>query len=276
MRALQKAATADRLAATWYGLSWTTEVKISDGLAHKISLYLVDWDGQGRSETIQLVDASTGLVLDSRAATAFSGGQYFTWAVTGRVLIRVTLTGGANAVNSALFFGAAAPVANSSTSAVFLATDTTTRGSWKGVYGTEGYSLANDATSLPAYATVTQQGSLPWTWVASTTDARALQKAATADRLAATWYGTTLTLDVKISDGLAHKVSLYLLDWDDRGRSETIQLVDASTGLVLDSRSAAAFSGGQYFTWVVTGRVLIRVNLTGAANAVYSALFFDR
>ena len=104
---------------------------------------------------------------------------------------------------------------------------------------------------------------------------RALQKAATADRLAATWYGTSLTLDVKISDGLAHKVSLYLLDWDARGRSETIQLVDASTGLVLDSRSAAAFSEGQYFTWAVTGRVLIRVNLTGAANAVYSALFFD-
>ena len=51
---------------------------------------------------------------------------------------------------------------------------------------------------------------------------------------------------------------------------------DASSGTVLDSRSATAFSGGQYFTWAVTGRVLIRVTLTGGPNALYSALFFDR
>jgi hypothetical protein len=143
------------------------------------------------------------------------------------------------------------------------------------VYGNQGYSLANGGTSLPAYATVTQEAAA-WTWDASTLEGRALQKPGGTDRLASTWYGASFTTDVRISDGLAHKVSLYLLDWDSTERGETIQLVDAATGRVLDSRTATAFTGGQYLTWTVTGRVLIRVTLTSGANAVYSAIFFDR
>ena len=120
---------------------------------------------------------------------------------------------GATTTSAPVHVRVAATVPNSSTSAVFLGTDTTTRGSWKGVYGREGYRSRMTRQACPRTTMVTQ-GAPSWTWVASTTDARALQKAASADRLAATWYGSTLTTDVKISDGLTHKISLYLLDWD--------------------------------------------------------------
>ena len=204
----------------------------------------------------------TGLVLDSRSATSFSGGQYFTWAVSGRVLIRVTLTGGPNAVNSALFLTRGADEQCRTVGdvdepggrcelyragehradgqrqrrgrldypgEVFRGRDAGRQQHVRAVRGDvvecrrrqlyadgdrdrqrwdhhhlrprschgcaarhqfihighvpgdryndprqlergvrqRGVSLANDATSLPAYTTVTQQGSLPWTWAAS-------------------------------------------------------------------------------------------------------------
>jgi hypothetical protein len=80
------------------------------------------------------------------------------------------------------------------------------------VYGADGYQTANDATNLPAYATVTTTGAELYTWASSTTDVRALEKANGTGRQAATWYGYSLTFDVNLT-GAAHKVGLYVLDW---------------------------------------------------------------
>ncbi len=61
--------------------------------------------------------------------------------------------GGANAVVSGFFFGGPPrPLAT------FLSTDTTTQGSWKGVYGADGYNIIGNASSYPSYATVTPSG----------------------------------------------------------------------------------------------------------------------
>ena len=43
--------------------------------------------------------------------------------------------------------------------ATFIRTDTATQGTWKGVYGAEGYAIANDATAIrlmPKYAERTE------------------------------------------------------------------------------------------------------------------------
>ena len=72
--------------------------------------------------------------------------------------------------------------------AVFVANDGTTKGTWKGIYGAQGYAIANDATNYPAYAQVIFTGQSNFTWANSTTDTRALQKAAASDRIASTWY----------------------------------------------------------------------------------------
>ena len=81
--------------------------------------------------------------------------------------------------------------AGSSASAVFVKTDTTTLGSWIGVYGKDGYSLAGNATSYPAYVTVSTAGESNFTWVASSAATRALQNASGTGRLAACWYSTS-------------------------------------------------------------------------------------
>src|SRR5204862_898037 len=137
------------------------------------------------------------------------------------------------------------------------------------------YQLVNDAASLPAYAQVTPSNQLSYTWAGSTAAAAALQKGTGTDRIAATWYAaTSFTVDVNLTDGQAHTVALYLLDWDTTGRAERIDVLDAASGAVLDSRSASGFNGGTYLVWNVTGHVQFRVTRTGGLNAVLSGLFF--
>jgi hypothetical protein len=370
-RGLEKSAGTDRIASAWYGGSFSMDVELTDGVAHDVAIYVADYDAKSRAQTVQLVDPSTGAILDSRAMTAFTGGQYWVWNVRGRVTIVVTATT-SSAVVSGIFFdsiggsqnhppvvavtsptanatftapatvvlGAAAtdadgtvekvafytgstligtvttapfvltcsnvaagtytvvavatdnfgatttsaPVqvtvngAKTATTAAFVGTDTKTEGTWKGVYGSGGYALANDATNLPSYAAVSAQGMLSWTYATSTTVVSALQKATQPGRMAAAWYGGTMTLDLNLLDGAKHQVSLYLMDWDSGKRRETIQVVDAVTKVVLDSRSASKFQSGQYWTWTVSGHVIVQVINGGGAspNAVFSGVFFDK
>src|SRR5204862_536556 len=87
--------------------------------------------------------------------------------------------------------------ASGANAATFVAQDNGTQGSWKGVYGNQGYWLEADGRNLPTYAQVSINAQ-PFTWTTSTADPRALQKAASpTDRLAATWFDSTrLTADV--------------------------------------------------------------------------------
>lgn len=368
-RGLQTAFGAtDRVASTWFSTnSFTIDVNLTDGASHQVALYGVDWDSLARQQTIDILDASSGSLLDSQIMSGFSNGQYLVWRLTGHVSIRVTRTGGPNAALSAIFFDPAltgtpptihltspdpttsvtapatvtvaadvqdvdaaimqvilyagttavgrvtAPpyevswnvglpgqytltaVATNSvgqtttsapltviiggsgstpTTAFFVKTDTTTQGTWKNAYGAQGYSLASDATSGTAVQ-LAMSGQSSWIWGFSS-DVRALQRATFNDRMAATWFsGTSLTIDVTVTDGLSHAVALYMIDWDSSGRSQTVQLLDAATANVLDTQVVSSFAGGRYYVWRVTGHVTIRVTRGGGPNAVVSGVLID-
>jgi uncharacterized repeat protein (TIGR01451 family) len=157
----------------------------------------------------------------------------------------------------------------------FVNMDTATEGSWHGVYGADGYSVANDTQSIPSYATFGLQNEQNWTWAASTTDPRALQTGSGTGRIAAAWYlNGTFTVDVNMTDGKLHQFALYAVDWDNNGRVETVQVVDANTSSVLDTRSLSSFSNGVYLVWNVSGHVKINVTLNTGINAVVSGVFF--
>jgi hypothetical protein len=267
--ALQKAAaTSDRIAACWYNAaSFTVDVKFKDTASHRVGVYLLDWDGR-RNQRVDVLDANQN-TLDSRTVAGFSGGQYLVWNLSGHVILRFTNTGGANAVMSGLFFGGATVTSN----VQFVKTDSTTRGSWKGVYGIDGYNVIGDQMSYPSYVTITPSAST-YIWAASTSNVSALQKAAsTTDRIAACWYGkSTLSVDVNFKDGASHQVALYMLDWD-YGRSQRVDILDTNNN-VQDSRTVTGFTGGQYLVWNLKGHVIIRITVTGGANPVMSGLFF--
>lgn len=160
-------------------------------------------------------------------------------------------------------------------SATFGGVDTTTRGSWKGVYGADGYIVIGEATRNPAYATVTATGKSDWTWQYSTANEAAVQKANSTDRIAACWYSSAqFSVEVRISDGQKHRVSFYLLDWDLGGRSQTIQVWDGGTGALLDTQTVSSFGSGKWYSWDVTGNVRFTIKHTAGSNAVVSGLFF--
>src|SRR5262249_43892595 len=99
------------------------------------------------------------------------------------------------------------------------------------------------------------------------------------DRIAAAYYSfSSFTIDTNLTDGNQHLVRLYFLDWDQYlgGRSERVDIVDAGTGAVLDTRDVSNFAAGEYLTWNLSGHVRIRVTNTAASTntCVVSGLFF--
>lgn len=274
-RALVKSASTDRVAACWYAYaSFSIDLNLTDGNSHQIALYLLDWENAHRTESVTVQDAATGTVLDTRSVSNFSAGQYLVWTLSGHVIIKVTNTAGSstNAVLSGIFFGGA----RSATSASFVKTDTTLQGNWQYAYGADGYNVVGDSFSYPSYASVSASGQGAYTWSASTTDPRALTKATSSDRVAGCWYAYgSFNVDVNLLDGKAHTVAVYLLDWENSHRSETITVQDATTGTVLDTRSVTNFSGGQYLVWNLSGHVVITfTNTASGTNAVMSGIFF--
>jgi hypothetical protein len=104
VRALQRFATSDRVAAVWYSnSSFTIDVNLTDGNTHQVALYCLDWDG-GRVERIDVLDAGSNTVLDTQTAAGFQNGRYLVWNLKGHVTLRITNTGPSNAVVSGVFF----------------------------------------------------------------------------------------------------------------------------------------------------------------------------
>jgi hypothetical protein len=222
------------------------------------------------------IDQTNGTPAPSLTATSGSGG----------------LTPTATPSTTVAPSGTPPPVAQ----AVFVTLDTTTRGTWSGVYGSQGYLLApNDAThpysQIPGYAAVSVSEAATLVWADTTNDARALKRPTGANgnnRLAACWYsGSAFTVDFSMTDGQAHRIAFYVLDWDSsglpNGRVERVDVRDATTSVTLDSRTlgqpsgdqnpADRFDNGKYLVWNVRGHVRFTITNLNSTSVV-SGLFF--
>ena len=163
-------------------------------------------------------------------------------------------------------------------SVIFNGTDTSTQGNWAGVYGTQGYDIIDGPVSAPSYATITPAGQSTFVYSTTSSDPRALENVPdlSNSHIAAVWDSASIfTVDVDVTDGNSHNLELYATDFDSEGRTETIQLSDAITGTVLDTKTLSNFSGGDYLIWTISGNVLITVTNTGPTDAIVNGLFFD-
>lgn len=269
VRALQQVSGSQRVAGVWYTAgSMTVDLPITDGKTHELAVYCLDWDNVGRSQTLEILNLA-GAVLDTRTVSAFSSGAWVVWQVSGHVRLRVTRVAGMNAVVSGLFFNSVVP-------SIFRRLDAATQGSWKGVYGGEGHQIVGAAASLPAYVVPAAAGAATHVWAASTSNVRALQQpGASTDRIAGVWYAANqFVIDLPFAGGTTRQLAAYFLDWDQVGRTQTVEILNAS-GTVLDTRNVSGFGNGTWLVWNVAGPVKLRVTRTGPLNAVLSGIFFD-
>lgn len=274
-----------RTAATYYGNTVNVNVNITDSNPHQVSLYMLDWDRGNRTQTINVYDAATGALLNSQAISGFGDGKYFSWTIRGNVRFSLSSSGFNVALVSGIFFGAAGtvpppPPPSGGATATWVNLDTTSQGTWTGRYGGAGYMIANGPSVTPTYATASVAlNPFNFTWASSTTDVRALQTSAgSANRIAST-YGTYkisyFEFRINITDGNAHNISLYLLNWDSFTRPENIRILDATSGQVLDSRDFDNYREGVWATWNIRGNVIIRVTPIGEYYSATSGVFFN-
>jgi hypothetical protein len=286
VRALQRADASSRVAGAFLATTTIPLVAIfSDGKAHDLAMYFLDWEKAGRAVQIDAVNETTGQVYDSRKVSDFSQGRYVVWTVRGRVRFNIKRLAGPNVAVSGLFIGppsvaapAPLPPPPSPTSAQvsFTGTDVTTQGNWKNWYGRQGYAVMGDVTWMPTWAAMQPSGASGWTWNSAPTVVRALQRVSGTGRVAATLYsGTSFNINLNLTDGNTHRLALYMIDWDTTARAQRVEVLDAISGAILDSRTVSGFSGGQYLTWNVRGNVRVRVTRTGGVNAVISGIFID-
>ncbi len=97
--------SSSRIASAYYSAtSFNINLNLTDGNTHRIALYLLDFNGAGRAETISILNASNNAVLSTQSFSSFIQGEYGVWNVQGNVIIQVTRTAGTNAVVSGIFF----------------------------------------------------------------------------------------------------------------------------------------------------------------------------
>jgi hypothetical protein len=154
------------------------------------------------------------------------------------------------------------------------------QGNWVGKLGSAGYLLANwdgaqDLSNMPGVTASLVKGTR-YQWIASTSDVRALQAPEGSARSASAYYDSSqINVQLSFKNAYSGNLRLYAVDWDKRGRRETIT-VDDGTGpraVVLNSD----FSQGAWVSLPVNvpagGTVTITVQNNGPVNAVLSGVF---
>lgn len=231
------------------------------------TFHLEDETGRNLTGTMTVPNtggySTVGTVTASAPVTLANGTHILKW---------VQDSGGYDLFSMSWSANAAAAAA----AATFVKTDTATQGTWKGVYGADGYTVVNDSSVAPPYGTATASGGWTYSWAGSTADVRGLQKAGSGiDRIGAQWGGNpSFDVDCNLTGTALHQVALYGLDWDSGNRNEVIQVLDAVSGTLLDTRTLASFVGGTYLVWNVQGHVRFHVTNNGGSNASLSGMFF--
>jgi subtilisin family serine protease len=266
----------DRIVA--YNATTTTEtinLTFTDGNPHRVGLYVADLDHLGRTELVQIADPVTETVYDAQEVSNFIHGQYLIYDLRGTVQIKVSRLAGPNAIFNAIFFDPSPSNANLVTNV-----DTTTLGfNWRQNYGSQGQFIVGDDNT----------GGIPDYIAGFTTNAQARVLRATVNAaivpqkandvyhgIAAEWFAPDqFDLNFVPADDSVHNVTLYLVDYGNRRRSERIEAINSLNGITITTQDVVNFAHGVFVTFAISGPTTLRIHNTGGPDAVASAVYFD-
>ncbi|RZK74648.1 MAG: hypothetical protein EOO85_14930 [Pedobacter sp.] len=168
--------------------------------------------------------------------------------------------------------------------------DSVTGGNWKKKYGSEGMVLFNalklgqHIQKLPTYLNdfrlsrykdvhIDASGSTGLL-LNNSADNMILGAIATKD------YNIceqSMTIDLPVNDNNRHRLSLYFLDQDNKGRRSAIEIFNMnSLDLISPMIYVRNYEKGKYVSFEFEGPIRIRINQVRGINVTLSGLFFDK
>ena len=217
--------------------------------------------------------------------TSKSGEANYGWDFDDR-LTSATMTSGTlvehqydadgNRVKTSVTPPSTGPVACSGNSAMLLREDTSAQGTWKGEYGAEGQYISGETPAPPAYGSVTVSNAAQLTISDGTGDIRALQQPSPqTSRIASMWYtATSETFHVATTDGNAHTVAFYMLDWYRGGIAQTVTVKSTTGDVLVPARTFSNFQTGMWLVYTVCGNADFVFTATGGNQAQVAGVFF--
>ena len=168
--------------------------------------------------------------------------------------------------------------------------DLVTKGTWKGVHGSQGFVMAAlpaNLTSLPPFLASLNFSPVPtvFRFADPTADVRGLQRPPLfADRISYVWFNNVgaspnLTLDFDFNDFKSHRVAFYFCDFDRQNRTQRVEFFDTTQGgapLLLDPpQNIANFGEGQYLFWDLSGKVRMVITKVAGPDVILHGIFFN-
>ena len=222
------------------------------------------WEKDG----VALTDTS----LHRGCATPVLGLAGVTPADAGNYRLRVTnALGQVLSTPASLYVTAVQPE-----KARFVLQDSTTRGNWKGVYGTVGHLIYGLSTNFSAGLQVSTLDGDYFGISTNTFESTALEypgDVPVTTRFSAMQYAANeLNLSFELPAEVTNRIVLYFMEGGG-DRVQRVEVLDATTPLILDSRTIAGLTNGIYLNYDVRGSVRVRVSLLAGANVILNGVF---
>jgi subtilisin family serine protease len=235
----------------------------------RLSLYAADTARERRTQTVQIIDTDTGVVLQSVPMARFDNGQYLSFDLVGRVSLKI-VAGNGGATLSGLFVDNAPSRAASAVSS-----DTLTGGNWMYRYGELGFVLPGVTQSLPSLLSL---GTNATTVVGKAGRDAALPELLNLSRQRSSGVFTAssaFTFSVNVGGTLEKSVSFYTHNTSSAPRGQRYELLDSAGNLLSSTDVAVAPRSGTYVTFNILGAASVRVSSMGGGDASVAGVFFD-
>jgi len=150
-----------------------------------------------------------------------------------------------------------------------------------GTYGSGGYVVAGDNTyptaiSLPGTVSYTNTGSGPFYYPSDYGLSSALQRPNGPGRVASEFYASaSFNVTLSFSTAGTHRIALYMADYDNQNRTESVQAFDSHGNALTSATSVSNFTGGTYLLFNVSGSVTFTFTHIAGGSAVLAGLFID-
>jgi hypothetical protein len=179
-----------------------------------------------------------------------------------------------------------APNTQTSTS-IFLGIDEKTGGNWPNSYGTDGFVLlryfyGRDCQVWPDYLNAIEYSGNSTNrqfikWNSKPESLLTSRISYCARYLGALETSSSNSLTLYVSDSQPRQLSLYVCDFDKKGRKEMIEIRDLKGRLLTPAIAVSDFEHGKWLRFKFAGSIQIHViNRNSESTAVLSALMFDK